>query len=124
MINQRKGWHTRGYLPHYDGHVYQFLTFHLFDSLPQSILAKFQLERENGKLDHYDDFKAKIETYLDQGIGDCYLGHPEIAEIMRSALHFYAGNRYRLIAWTIMPNHVHLLILPLADESLSNIVKI
>jgi hypothetical protein len=31
------GWHSRGYLPHYDGgEIPQFITFRLADSLPQA----------------------------------------------------------------------------------------
>jgi REP element-mobilizing transposase RayT len=36
-------------------------------------------------------------------------------------LHFDA-DRYRLHAWTIMPNHVHVIATPLLDNTLSNIV--
>jgi len=33
----RDGWHSRGYFPHFDGEgVTQHVSFHLFDSLPQS----------------------------------------------------------------------------------------
>jgi putative transposase len=29
--------------------------------------------------------------------------------VVRESIFFYAGSRYRLIAWIIMPNHVHVL---------------
>jgi hypothetical protein len=33
------GWHSRGYLPHFDGRAMpQFLTFHLADSIPQKVI--------------------------------------------------------------------------------------
>ena len=41
----RDGWHSRGYFPHFDGEsVTQHVSFHLFDSLPQSVLARWRLE--------------------------------------------------------------------------------
>ena len=33
-----KGWHSRGYLPHFDSaDTIQFVTFRLFDSLPRAV---------------------------------------------------------------------------------------
>ena len=35
-----RGWHSRGYMPHFDSHhVVQHVTFHLADSLPADILV-------------------------------------------------------------------------------------
>jgi hypothetical protein len=35
------GWHSRGYMPHFDSHhVVQHVTFHLADSLPAGVLAR------------------------------------------------------------------------------------
>ena len=39
------GWHSRGYLPHFDGReVPQFVSLHLFDSLPVSVLERWKRE--------------------------------------------------------------------------------
>src|SRR5436305_15213240 len=39
------GWHSRGYLPHFDGRdVPQFITSHLFDSVPGSVLERWKRE--------------------------------------------------------------------------------
>jgi len=38
------------------------------------------------------------------------------------ALRQYKGERYRLLEWCIMPNHVHALILPVNGNLLSDIV--
>lgn len=90
MDDPSKGWYSRGYLPHFDGNVSQFVTFRLFDSLPQKFLHQLRIESEYGKLDQYDrDFQIKIERYLDQGIGSCYLRRPEIADMAQNALRFY-----------------------------------
>jgi hypothetical protein len=41
----RDGWHSRGYFPHFDGEgVTQHVSFHLFDSLPQSVLTRWREE--------------------------------------------------------------------------------
>ena len=40
-----KGWHSRGFLPHYEGgSIIQFITCRLFDSLPRKILEGFRAE--------------------------------------------------------------------------------
>ena len=39
------GWHSRGYLPHFDSvNVSQHVTFHLSDSLPQTVLQRLDAE--------------------------------------------------------------------------------
>ncbi|MFT3744473.1 MAG: transposase [Pyrinomonadaceae bacterium] len=119
-----KGWHNRGYLPHYDGRVYQFITFRLHDSLPQTVLRYFEEEARLGSFERNSrEFRIKIEEYLDTGMGDCILKIPTVAEIVENALFFYDGVRYRLIAWVIMPNHIHLLLIPLEGVSLSEIMR-
>src|SRR5262249_5516956 len=45
-----------------------------------------------------------------------------IGRIVEDALLFFDGERYRLHAWCVMPNHVHLLATPLAEHSLSALV--
>ncbi len=39
------GWHSRGYLPHFDGRaIPQFITLHLGDSLPRPVIDKWRRE--------------------------------------------------------------------------------
>lgn len=40
----------------------------------------------------------------------CHLSNDEIATVVEKKLHQYNNHLYRLIAYTIMPNHVHLVI--------------
>jgi putative DNA methylase len=54
--------------------------------------------------------RARLETYLNAGHGACYLRHPRIARLVENALLYFDGERYRMIAWVVMPNHVHTLI--------------
>jgi REP element-mobilizing transposase RayT len=54
--------------------------------------------------------------------GACLLKHPEAAEIVWNALRHFDGQRYRLHAWCIMPNHVHVVVSPLGDHGLPEIL--
>lgn len=85
------GWHSRGYLPHFDGGQQpQFVTFRLFDSMPQSLLNKWR--------DSVTDdakFRKKIEVYLDSGNGHCWLAQSEIALIVQETLLFKDDREYR-----------------------------
>lgn len=112
-----RGWHSRGYLPHFDGgEKLQFLTFRLFDSLPQTVLERWKNElAQCAQIEREIVLRGRIEKYLDCGYGKCYLKNPEIAVIVQDALFFHDGAKYKLIAWTIMPNHVHALLKP-SDE--------
>jgi putative transposase len=63
-FRSKQGWYRRGYLPHFDGgETAQFITFRLFDSLPQEILEKWRAEifDEKGEI----EFRKKVESYLD-----------------------------------------------------------
>jgi acetyl-CoA synthetase len=120
----KKGWHERGYLHHFDGVVAQFVTFRLADSLPQSMLRRLKQEIESGDIaDASKEFRKRVEEHLDKGIGECILRNPEVAEIVQDTLLNEHGRSYKLIAWTIMPNHVHVLLFPLQGHSLSSIIK-
>src|SRR5262245_60034338 len=66
-----RGWHSRGYLPHFDvPGITQFINYRLDDAMPASLRHEWaallkisdQLKRQ-----------AKIETYLDRGAGSCIL---------------------------------------------------
>ena len=113
--NGNARWHSRGYLPHFDSKDHlQSITFRLADSLPQSKLK--ELEQRLETLPEGDDPKIakrqQIEDWLDAGMGCCALKHPQVAEKIEEALHHFDNQRYQLIAWCVMPNHVHVLIEP------------
>jgi REP element-mobilizing transposase RayT len=110
-----KGWHSRGYLPHFDSpETVQFVTFRLADSLPAAVVKA---------LGHREDNVHRIERELDIGLGACWLGKPEIASLVQDALLHFDGERYRVIAWCLMPNHVHVVIDILDGQSLTGIVR-
>lgn len=105
---RHRGWHSRGYLPHYDKPgLLQSITFRLDDALPTHVLERMKADAE---IKNDDQLRQKVEEYLDAGHGECHLRNPLIAQLVENALQHFDGERYRLIAWVIMPNHVHVLI--------------
>jgi len=108
-MDEHRGWFSRGYLPHLDvGEITQFITFRLGDSLPQEALAELECLRDKEVQGNFERYE-KAEFYLDQGHGSCILQRAACAKIVQDALIFLHGKRYELIAWVIMPNHVHLM---------------
>ena len=109
--DSRKEWYSRGYLPHRDATgLLQAVTFRLADSLPQEKLERLEEElRGLPETLRGAERRQRIEQWLDAGMGCCALRHPEMASQMRDALRHFDSQRYRLIAWCIMPNHVHVL---------------
>lgn len=67
-------------------------------------------------------YSTRVDGYLDEGHGDCWLRQPEVAKIVADVLRFHAGQRFDLLAWVVMPNHVHVVVRPLAAFSLSQIL--
>ena len=110
------GWYSRGYLPHRDEiGLVQFLTFRLADSLPQEKLQQLEQELAHLPVDVRSlERRKQLEQWLDAGLGCCALRHPHMAETTERALLHFDGERYRMLVWCIMPNHVHALIQPFA----------
>ncbi|MES1147183.1 MAG: transposase [bacterium] len=107
-----KGFYSRGYLPHIDNaELKQFITFRLADSLPVHLLAKWRIELASTR----DEFRAiemrrRVERYLDEGRGECILLDPRHANSVAQVLRYGDGTAYNLFGFTVMPNHVHVLI--------------
>jgi len=121
-LKSNLGWYDRGYLPHFDGgEIPQFLTFRLCDSLPSSVLEKWRIETERLGDEGKVTFRKNVEKYLDSGYGSCDLSNPRIAKLVQDALLFHDSKKYQLISWVIMPNHIHLLAIPLKDVELKQI---
>jgi REP element-mobilizing transposase RayT len=51
--------------------------------------------------------RKRIAKYEDAGHGSCWLRDRCIAEVVVDALLQFDGERYSLVAWCVMPNHVH-----------------
>jgi len=77
------------------------------------IEVKNPTEKEKQYLNLYKNYFAKIENVLSStSYGNNWLKNKEIASIVKNTFHFYDSSRYDLICYTIMPNHIHLVILP------------
>ncbi|MGA7755687.1 MAG: transposase [Candidatus Sulfotelmatobacter sp.] len=114
---------SRGHLPHWEKEGATYLvTFRLADSLPKSVLDRVKSERQaivrtanQLRRNLTPDERAKlhrlsstiIEPFLDSGAGKCHLRNPAISEEVARALAHFDEKRYRLFAWCVMPNHVH-----------------
>ena len=71
-----KGWYSRGYLPHFDSpETVQFVTFRLGDSLPTAVAQALAALPDN---------LLQTDQKLDAGLGACWLGRPDIAELEQS----------------------------------------
>ncbi|HWE96082.1 MAG TPA: helicase C-terminal domain-containing protein [Tepidisphaeraceae bacterium] len=132
--------HTRqgAYLPHWtrDRSVYA-VTFRLADALPQEVLDGWRGEREtiidNAKqqdrpltqfeIARLDQLHSeRIEKYLDAGHGECWLKQDSVAKVVCDALKHFNHARYELVAWCLMPNHVHVIVQPLPGFELPQIL--
>jgi putative DNA methylase len=117
-------WHSRGYFPHFDGaRLTQHVPFHLSDSLPQSVLARWREELRTRSQKEADlEWRMRIQNFLDSGYGSCFLKDDRLAEIVENALLHFDGQRYSLHSWCVMPNHVHTLFTPATEFQMSEIV--
>jgi putative DNA methylase len=101
----------------------QVITFRLADSLPTEILDAWKEELERLEPTRRQvERERRIAQALDSGYGACWLRRPEIAEIVETALLHFDGIRYHMLAWCIMPNHIHVLVSPLEGHRLDQIV--
>ncbi|MBX3026486.1 transposase [bacterium] len=107
MPERHRGWHERGYLPHFDAaDTAQAITYRLADALPR----------------HVQHDRRRAQSVLDRGRGNCILQRPEVAREVIDAWRYFDGIRYRLHAWVVMPNHVHVVATILAGHALSRTV--
>jgi REP element-mobilizing transposase RayT len=117
-------WHSRGYLPHFESsEVAQHVTFHLADSLPQTVLQRLKSE-PRAILDAKREAERRkhLEAWLDAGHGSCLLRNHGIAAIVQATLLAFDAQRYCLLAWVVMPNHVHVLFQPISGWTIAKIV--
>lgn len=126
MGKQLKTEHTRK-LPHFHrvGATF-FVTTHLHGSIPIDALKKLQVQRdiqiEEIKQKNLPDkdrqiyllhraFFHKFDDLLDACQNSpTYLNLPSIANIIEEEIRKYDGVFYNLISYTLMPNHMHLVL--------------
>ena len=89
----------------------QSLNFRLGDALPSAVLERWQRELAlRPETERSVQLREKVEDYLDAGYGSCWLSKSDIAQVVQDSLLHFDSKRYLLLAWCIMPNHVHVLI--------------
>jgi REP element-mobilizing transposase RayT len=117
-------WHSRGYLPHFESaDVTQHVTFHLADALPQTVLLRLESELKSLPTEKHDiERRKRIDAWIDAGHGLCVLRKPAIANMVQESLLTFDSQRYRLLAWVVMPNHVHVLFQPMNGWTVAKIV--
>ena len=122
-------------LPHWeqDGTTC-FVTFRLADAMPQEKLDEWRAEKElwlkrnpepwdmETEIIYHERFGEQINRYLDSNYGSCVLQEPQIRKIVEDPLAHFDGERYRLFAFVVMPNHVHVLFTPMPGNTISDIL--
>ena len=128
-VSEIKDWHQRFHsVPHRENKALQSITFRLYDSLPKEVIEEIKLKLDIKKevssynSSQYQRLRQKIAEYEDAGYGQCFLRDERIAAVMQNTLKHFDGERYQLICWCIMPNHVHVLIEVNEGWSLSRIM--
>jgi len=119
-----RGWHTRGYLPHFDSpdHI-QHVTVHLVDSLPKSAIERVdQMIEAMPDCEGIVERRKRLHDWIDAGHGACYLGKAECAKVVQDAFLYFNEERYHLYAWVVMPNHFHVLFQPVNGWAMAKIV--
>ena len=124
----------RRHLPHYQppGATF-FITFRLAGSLPAEVRQRLEVEAQCIAPDierrapqlcqqaadkAYMQFFEQWDSELDASrSGPRWLAEPAIAQLVCEALHYRDGRVYTLDAYSVMPNHVHLVCTPLSSGS-------
>lgn len=120
-----QGWHSRGYLPHFNGgEVPQMVTFRLHGSIPSDLMERIrQTAIRESRENLAAALRMAIERHLDHGSGPQWLLSSAVAAIVENAMLHFDGERYALLSWCIMSNHVHALMLPRHPHDLSSIMS-
>ncbi len=138
---------TSSYLPHWrvPGATYA-VTFRLKDSVPESVIKDYrnrksillerlrQLSTQAGSRNPLVEllpirseiaslYEGTIEPVLNSGLGECHLKRPEIAALVESAIRHFDDERYSILSWSIMPNHVHVILRPHEGHDLEKILQ-
>jgi len=125
----------RSRLPHWHAeNAIYFITWCLADALPAKVLLRLRAERDE-EYDRILRLRGSVtipekrimaaaltdacERFLDEHSGECLLRDQRAAKIVADSLLHFNDVRYRLFAWCVMPNHVHVVLshLPGFDTS-------
>lgn len=111
-----KGWHSRGYIPHFDSpETIQHIVFRTHGSLPKFLTEALPVEPVSRR--------AAVDGLLDRGEHGLALLDGAAARIVEQALLAFDAARYDLLGWCIMPNHVHAVINPYKGRGVGDLVR-
>jgi putative transposase len=114
---KEKGWHNRGYIPHFDGAgLVQHIVLRTANSLPSEMLKLVATE-------DIDKRRSRIDRALDQSQTGKIFNDVACANVMVHGLRHFCGTRYDLLAWCVMPNHIHIVVLIYPDHNLGQVVR-
>jgi REP element-mobilizing transposase RayT len=129
---------SRGRLPHWElDNALYFFTYGLIDTLPAAAMQALNAERalierlvtgdqSRRTLVDSDEisrlFHARLDDHLDHGYGECWLRKAQIAQLVIETWQLFDGDRYQLLAWCVMPNHVHIVFRLFEGRMLARIV--
>ena len=123
---------TRGNLPHwYRPGAAHFVTYRLVDTLPVDVMNRLQEERtvrlrlppmegdspQKHKALVHKQFFAAYDRYLDQAACVRWLQDPAVAQVIVDNLYHHHQVKYQLLEYVVMPNHVHVLFVPLETNA-------
>ncbi len=98
-----------------------FVTFRLAGSLPRAVIERLQVEYEADKevaTTKGDEYVAgkryfgRFDTQLHTSTGPHFLKQPALAQLVADSIHYRDKRVYRLDAFTILSNHVHIVFAP------------
>ncbi len=101
-----------------------FVTFRLAGSLPRVVLERLQEEYEAEKLAAATAelryvagkrYYGRFDDHLHQSTDPHYLQDPALANVVVESLHYRDKRVYRLDAFSVMSNHVHVVFAPLQE---------
>ena len=107
-----------------------FITFRLAGSLPKETIDQLKQKREvfrekcrnsdsttvERRLFETDMFKIYDRLLDNPSSGPVWLTKDDVAQIVADTLHFYDRKHYDLYAFSIMSNHVHLVVRHIAEN--------
>jgi len=68
-------------------------------------------------------FTERLEKWMDAGHGSCVLQDSNVRKIVCETIENKHQEQYRLLSYVVMPNHVHVLVSPLGEQTLSKIIQ-
>ena len=127
------------------------ITYRLYDSVPKEVIEQWKAELNGTQTARLQNIQAdepsafqrlsansykadepsalqrqmlvKIDKFEDSGYGQCFMRDDRVAQIIKDNMMFHNGKLYNLMAWCIMPNHVHTLLEMFRGISLSRVMQ-